>query len=208
MQEGDHWILGHMDWGTHFPVIVFTAYALVGNSFYIHVHVYTKIYRHTGVNCYWVIDNSKEVLDRLHNINKVSGAKCFDSFDFATLYTNIPHDGLKSNIRNLVREAYKVRGAKYLIVDRHGKAHWSQSPSSVTTCMSIDKSKLVELTEYLIDNVYVKAGNRVYRQTIGIPMGTDCAPQLANLYLFHHEYMYMRALMKSNLHCRYGQTVL
>ena len=78
-----------------------------------------------------------------------------------------------------MREAYKVRGAKYLIVDRHGKAHWSQSPSSVTTCMSIDKSKLVELTEYLIDNVYVKAGNRVYCQTIGIPMGTDCAPQLA-----------------------------
>ena len=110
-----------------------------------------------------VIDNSKEVLDRLHNINKVSGAKCFDSYDFATLYTNIPHVGLKSNIRNLVREAYKVRGAKYLIVDRQGKAHWSQSPSSVTTCMSIDKSKLVELTEYLIDNVYVKAGNRVYR---------------------------------------------
>ena len=67
------------------------------------------------------------------------------------------YDGLKSNIRNLVREVYKVRGAKYLIVDR------------------------------------------VYRQTIGIPMGTDCAPQLANLYLFHHEYMYMRALMKSNL---------
>ena len=64
-----------------------------------------------------------------------------------------------------MREAYKVRGAKYLIVDRHGKAHWSQSPSSVTTCMSIDKSKLVELTKYLIDNVYVKAGNRVYRQT-------------------------------------------
>ena len=50
-----------------------------------------------------------------------------DSYDFATLYTNIPHDGLKSNIRNLVREAYKVRGAKYLVVDRHGKAHWSQS---------------------------------------------------------------------------------
>ena len=57
----------------------------------------------------------------------------------------------------------------------------------------------VLVNDYLIDNVYVKAGNRVYRQTIGIPMGTDCAPQLANLYLFPHEYMYMRALMKSNL---------
>ena len=121
----------------------------------IHYKQYCEgIYRRTGVNFYWVIDNSKEVLDRLHNINTVSGAKCFDSYDFATLYTNnIPHDWLKNNIRNLVRETYKVRGAKYLVVDRHGKAHWSQSPSSVTTCMSLDKSKLVELTEYLIDNV-------------------------------------------------------
>ena len=48
------------------------------------------IYRHTGVNCYWIVDNSKEVLDRLHNINNVSHATCFDSYDFATLYTNIP----------------------------------------------------------------------------------------------------------------------
>ena len=65
--------------------------------------------------------------------------------------------------------------------------------------MSLDKSKLVELTEYLIDNVYVKAGNNVYRQNIGIPMGTDCAPQLSNLYLFYHEYSYMRSLLKTNL---------
>ena len=58
-----------------------------------------------------------------------------------------------------MREAFKVRGAKYFIIDSHGKAHWSQVPSSVTRCMSLDKSKLVELTEYLIDTVYVKAGN-------------------------------------------------
>ena len=37
------------------------------------------IYSHTGVNCYWIIDNSKEVLDRLRRINKTSQAKFFDS---------------------------------------------------------------------------------------------------------------------------------
>ena len=63
------------------------------------------------MNCYWIVDNSKEVLKWLHTINNVSQAKCFDSYDFATLYTNIPH-GLKMNIRNLVREAFKVRRAK------------------------------------------------------------------------------------------------
>ena len=32
-------------------------------------------------------------------------------------------------------------------------------------------------------------------------MGTDCAPQLSNLYLFYHEYIYsyMRSLLKTNL---------
>ena len=57
----------------------------------------------------------------------------------------------------------------------------------------------MEWTEYLIDKVYIKVGNNVYRQTIGIPMGTDCAPQLANLFLFHYEYLYMKNLMSDNL---------
>ena len=39
----------------------------------------------------------------------------------------------------------------------------------------------------------------MYRRTIGIPMGTDCAPQLANLFLFHYEYLYMKNLMRDNL---------
>ena len=119
--------------------------------------------------------NSKEVLDRLHNITKTSSAK---SFDFATLYTNIPHDALKNNMRKLVRETYKVRGAKYLIVDTHGKAHWSEAPSSVTACLNIDKNKLVE------DNVYIKVGNKGFRQTVGIPMGTDCAPHAVGKPVF------------------------
>ena len=72
-------------------------------------------------------------------------------------------------------------GAKYIIVDRHmhGNGHWSLESALSTACVSVSKSKLVEWTEYLIDNVYIKVGNNVYRQTISIPMGTDCAPQLS-----------------------------
>ena len=125
------------------------------------------------------------------------------------LYTNIPHDALKNNIRNLVREAFKIRGAKYFIVYRHGKAHWSLEPASSTACVSVSKSKLVEWTEYLIDNVYIKVGNNVYRQTIRVPMGTDSAPQLAKLFLFHYEYSYMKNLMCDNqcMAKRYSDTV-
>ena len=37
----------------------------------IHYKQYCSgIYKNTGVNCFWIIDNSMEVLDRLRNINR------------------------------------------------------------------------------------------------------------------------------------------
>ena len=50
---------------------------------------------------------------------------------------------------------------------------------------------LIAYVEYLIYKIYVGIGNRVYRQCIGIPMGTDFAPLVANLFLFHYEYKYI-----------------
>ena len=37
------------------------------------------------------------------------------------------------------------------------------------------------------------------RQTIGMLMGTECVPQLANLFMFHYEYSYMKNLMHDNM---------
>ena len=70
-----------------------------------------------------------------------------------------------------------------------GLAYWSVEPTS-GFCFSIDK--LVEMLDYLIDNIYVVVGNRVFQSHIGIPMGTVCAPLLAILYLFYYEYNYMK----------------
>ena len=102
------------------------------------------IYNHSRIICFGIINNSTEVLDRLHQINKTSRARKYDSYDFATLYTNIPHNALKNNIRSLVREAFKIRGAKYIIVDRHGNGHWSLESALSTAYVSVSKSKLVE----------------------------------------------------------------
>ena len=37
---------------------------------------------------------------------------------------------------------------------------------------------------YLLDNIYIRFGTKLYRQIVGIPMGTDCAPLVADLFLF------------------------
>jgi hypothetical protein len=47
---------------------------------------------------------------------------------------------------------------------------------------------MIRLLNWLIDNIFVTFGDKVFRQKIGIPMGTDCAPFLANLFLYSYEY--------------------
>ena len=95
---------------------------------------------------------------------------------------------------NLVKEAYRVRGATYISVGHN--VFWSDKAHRGHTNITVDK--LIEYIQFLINNIYVKVGNRVFKQTIGISMGTDCAPLLAILFLFFYEYKYVKDKLKVN----------
>ena len=58
-------------------------------------------------------------------------------------------------------------------------------------------NQLIEMFNFLIDNVYIQIGSAVYQQTIGIPMGTDCAPLVADL--FSYEFEFMKSLVRTDL---------
>ena len=51
---------------------------------------------------------------------------------------------------------------------------------------------------YLLDNIFIRFGTKLYRQTIGIPMGTNCAPLVADLFLFCYERNFMKSLSREN----------
>ena len=44
--------------------------------------------------------------------------------------------------------------------------------------------KVCEALTFLLDNIYIRFGSKLYRQIVGIPMGTSCAPLVADLFLF------------------------
>ena len=46
---------------------------------------------------------------------------------------------------------------------------------------------ICKMIEFLIDNIFVQFGGRLFCQVIGIPMGTNCAPLLAGLFLYSYE---------------------
>ena len=51
---------------------------------------------------------------------------------------------------------------------------------------------------YLLDNIFIRFGTKLYRQTIGIPMGTNCAPLVADLFLLCSERDFMKSLSREN----------
>jgi len=46
-------------------------------------------------NRFWVIENSKPMLECLNKLNDGSRAKSISNFDFSTLYTKLPHDNVE-----------------------------------------------------------------------------------------------------------------
>jgi hypothetical protein len=54
------------------------------------------------------------------------------------------------------------------------------------------------MLEFLNDNTFVMLGGRVFQQTVGIPMGTSCAPILADLFIYSYEADFIQGLLKKN----------
>ena len=54
--------------------------------------------------------------------------------------------------------------------------------------------KVCEALTFLLDNIYIRFGSNLYRQIVGILMGTHRAPLIANLFLFCYERNFMLSL--------------
>ena len=54
------------------------------------------------------------------------------------------------------------------------------------------------MLEFLIDNIFAMFGGRVFQQTVGIPMGTNCAPLHADLFLYSYEADFINGPLKKN----------
>jgi hypothetical protein len=50
------------------------------------------------------------------------------------------------------------------------------------TCYS--EEQVISMLEFLIDSIFVSFGGILFQQVVGIPMGTNCAPLLADLLLY------------------------
>ena len=57
---------------------------------------------------------------------------------------------------------------------------------------------MCEALTFLLDNIYIRFGSKLYRQIVGIPMGNNRAFLVADLFLFCYERDFMLSLSDAN----------
>ena len=145
-----------------------------------HCHAYCKtILERSGFNSKWIFNNSLDVLRTLEEkrltLNKVS------TWDFSTLYTSLPHAKLKLRLHDLLERVFITRGKSFIATNSY-HTFWTNDRKS-TKYTYFTCRELCLAVDFLIENIYVLFRNSVFRQVIGIPMGTNSAPLLADLLL-------------------------
>ena len=58
--------------------------------------------------------------------------------------------------------------------------------------------KVSEALTFLLNNIYIRFGSKLYRQILGISIGTNCAPLVADLFLFCYERDFMLSLSEDH----------
>ena len=179
---------------------IFTLFQKQIDTYYAKAHFYS------GIKSYWIINNRDPVLRAVSKSQARRSAKCVTSFDFSTLYTKIPHDKLIDVLNKIIDFVFKGGTRNKISIHNSGTANWVLNGDERSTCV-YTKESIIRAADFLIRNCYFKLGDKLFRQDIGIPMGSDPAPAFANLFLFHYESSWLHSIKKSNniLARKFGQ---
>ena len=114
-------------------------------------------------------------------------------YDFSTLYTTLPHHLIKDKLIDLINRTFIQETTQYLACKEECAFFTSDvyKNYSLWSCQ-----KVCDALVYLSNNIFIEFGTKLYRQTIGILMGSKSAPLVADLFLFCYERDFMKSLSR------------
>ena len=65
------------------------------------------VYSRNSINHMWILKNSQDLLDNLKS-RSFSHVSSIKTFDFSTLYTTLPHDKLKTSLKETIHKAFSM----------------------------------------------------------------------------------------------------
>ena len=113
------------------------------------------------------------------------------TYDFSTLYPTLPYNLIKDKLIDLIERTFLREGSPNLACNDRNAYFTSEKPKTIS-CMVM--SNVCDALTFLLDKIFIQFGTKLYRQEVGIPMGTYYAPLVADLFLFCYESDFMMPL--------------
>ena len=143
-----------------------------------------------GINEMWILKNSSELLQKIYSFHyqKITSIQ---TFDFLTLYTPILYQKLKDRILMLVNQTFLYKNGsrryKHFVVNGERTFFTNEETSADKR---YDWTLICQMIDFLIDKIYIKIGNHLFRQCIGILNWL--------IYFYTHMRLNLWSMKKSN----------
>ena len=102
------------------------------------------------------------------------------TYDVSTFYTNLPHNLIKDKLFDLIERTFNREGSSYLACNDRKRIFTSETPKNIMHGLV----KMYVMLTFLLDKIFIRFVTKLYRQVVWIPVGTNCAPLVADLFLF------------------------
>ena len=109
---------------------------------------YDTVYERDGINYFWSIKNSNEVLNKFKSKN--FKASKLSTYDFSTLYTTLPHHLIKYKLIDLINRMFVRENTQYLACNEEYAFFTSDvyNNHNLWSCQ-----KVCDALVYLLDNI-------------------------------------------------------
>ena len=86
---------------------------------------------------------------------------------------------------DLIEITFNREGSRYLACNDRNAFLLQEKKTKKYHAWSCEN--VCDALTFLLDNICIPFGTKLYRQVSGIPIGTNCAPLVADLFLFCYE---------------------
>ena len=163
-----------------------------------------KIRMHTGLNYYWAINSSLTFINRVTDFRTNHRPESLYSGDFSNLFTSLPHEIIKMEMRDLIVKCFKA-GGKHLMIVTKNSAFFADD-NTFNNDVALTEPETIQLIYDAIEHSYVNFANITFRQKCGVPQGSNMSPACANLTLSFMEYKFMVNCKDVNLKNKLSHT--
>ena len=171
---------------------------------YTRVEGYKRFLK-ANTSLYWIIDSINDftlnVPPMIHNIYVADITRCFESipiigrdtlFEAMEFITSLGVSNMKCKFPNSEQFLWVKTNAKGITL----KAVWASSIPKHGNWIQIPITQFLMLHKWLTTNCFVRLGDRIWKQILGIPMGFSCSPLWCNLYLLSYEIKFIQRLVR------------